>query len=141
MVQESYQVLQTSRGKIEGSRLIALGTRPVASLDHFFNDLMTEARYSQVHCADKDDDPFARRTWNKACPSLKNGGMPALLKQYKEEAARAKANPAVLASFRALRLNMGLRPINVSHVVSPEDWKQAEGIAEPTGAICAWASI
>ena len=134
VVQESYQVLQTSRGKIDGSRLIALGTRPVASLDHFFNDLMTEARYSQVHCADKDDDPFKRATWNKACPSLKNGGMPALLKQYKEEAARAKANPAVLASFRALRLNMGLRPINVSHVVSPEDWQQAEGVAEPTGA-------
>ena len=29
---------------------------------------------------------------------------------------------------------MGLRPINVSHVVSPEDWQQAEGVAEPTGA-------
>ena len=133
VAQESYQVLQTSRGKIDGSRLIALGTRPVASLDHFFNDLMTEARYSQVHCAEKEDDPFARRTWNKACPSLKNGGMPALLKQYKEEAARAKANPAILASFRALRLNMGLRPINVSHVVSPEDYQACEGITEPTG--------
>ena len=133
IAQESYQVLQTSRGKIEGSRLIALGTRPVASADHFFNDLMTEARYSQVHCAEKDDDPFARRTWNKACPSLKNGGMPALLKVIKEEAKRARHNPSVLSAFRALRLNMGLRPVNVSHVVSPEDWKQAEGIAEPTG--------
>ena len=133
VAQESYQVLQTSRGKIDGSRLITMGTRPVASLDHFFNDLMTEARYSQVHCASGDDDPFARRTWNKACPSLKSGGMPALLRQYREESERARHNPAVLASFRALRLNLGMRPVNVSHVVSPEDWQQAEGVAEPTG--------
>ena len=67
---------------------------------------------------------------------LKNGHMPSLLKVIKEEAKRARHNPAVLASFRALRLNMGLRPVNVSHVCSPEDWQQAEGIAEPTGAIC-----
>ena len=134
MAMEAYQVLQTSRGKIDGSRLIALGTRPVSSMEHWFNDLMEQAAYVQIHAATKDDDPFLRKTWNKANPSLKNGGMPSLLKQYKEEAARAKANPAVLASFRALRLNMGQRLINVSHVVSPEDWRACEGLAERRGS-------
>ena len=133
IAEESYQVLQTSRGKIEGSRLIALGTRPVASADHWFNSLMEEAHYSQIHAADKGDDPFLKRTWVKACPSLKGGGMPALLKQIKDEAKRAKHNPAVLASFKALRLNMGLRPVNVCHVVSPEDYSACEGYAAPQG--------
>ena len=134
IAQESYSVLQTSRGKHAGSRLIALGTRPDASMRHWFNDLLSEAKYHQVHSATKDDDPFARRTWNRANPSLKNGAMPSLLKQYQEEAKRAKSNPSVLASFKALRLNMGMRPVNVTHVCSPEDWKAAEGEAEPEGS-------
>ena len=124
---EMFSVLSTSRGKIEGSRLIALGTRPLDGAEHFFNDLIAGATYSQVHAARKEDNPFVRRTWEKACPSLKRGGMPALLKEYIEESERAKKNPAALSSFKALRLNLGTRPVDMNHVIDSDTWRGCEG--------------
>ena len=124
---EAYGVLQTSRGKIEGSRLIALGTKPLEGTEHFFNDLLKVATYSQIHAAGKEDNPFIRKTWEKACPSLKGGGMPALMKEYREEAARAKKNPAALASFKALRLNLGTRPVDMNAIIDVDTWREAEG--------------
>ena len=61
--------LATSLGKVPGSRLVALGTRP-AGKAHWFARLLATAPYSQVHAADKGDSPFSVRTWRKANPSF-----------------------------------------------------------------------
>ena len=58
--------LRTSMGKIPGSRLVALGTRPEAT-EHWFSKLLQGgADYSQSHAARPDDPPFQRRTWKRA---------------------------------------------------------------------------
>ena len=130
---EMYATLQTSMGKIDGSRLIAVGTKPLATATHWFNDLLNgQACYRQVHAAEKDDSPFQRRTWEKACPSLKTG-MPGLLRQYEEEAARAKKSPSVLAAFQSLRLNMGSTPVEVNHVIDLATWQGCERDVERGG--------
>ena len=95
--------------------MIVLGTRPLEGQDHFFNDLLAgEADYVQAHLCVKDVDPdFQKRSWMKACPSLKEG-MPSLLSEIQAEARRAKKNPAQLAGFRALRLNMGTSVLSIA---------------------------
>ena len=123
--EETYGTLRTAMGKIPGSRMIALGTRPLEGVDHFFNDMISGADYSQVHAAGKDDPLWRKATWAKACPSLRHG-MPALLAEIREEAARAKQNPALLATFKALRLNLGTSPVNMNHVIDHETWEQIE---------------
>lgn len=131
--EEMYSTLKTSLGKVDGSRLIALGTKPLEGALHWFNDLLREADYSQVHAAGKDDPLFNRKTWEKANPSIRNGGMPSLLKQYQDEAKRAKRNPGMLASFKALRLNLGTSAVNQNHVISAEEWEQAHADVERAG--------
>ena len=97
--------LRTGLGKVPGSRLIALGTRP-ADESHWFSRLLGGvADYSQCHAARPEDPPFWRRTWQRANPSLDH--LPSLLGKLIEEAADAKRDPDALASFRALRLNQG----------------------------------
>ena len=123
--EETYSVLRTAMGKIPGSRMVALGTRPLETLSHFFNDLLTEADYSQIHAAGKDDPPFQKASWAKACPSLRSG-MPSLLAEIKAEADRAKKNPSLLPSFKALRLNLGTAPVARNHVLDAETWQAAE---------------
>ena len=60
--------------------------------------------------ADKEDDPFDEATWLKANPSLRDGGMPDLMKQYRSEAERAKTNPSLLSAFRALAFEFRHKP-------------------------------
>ena len=124
--EETYSTLRTSMGKIDGGRLIVLGTRPLEGVDHFFNDLLSgEADYVQIHaCTKGQDADFQKRSWEKACPSLKEG-MPSLLAEIQAEARRAKKNPNLLSGFRALRLNMGSAPANRSHVIDGDAWVAA----------------
>ena len=64
--------LRTGLGKVPGSRMIALGTRP-AFPDHWFCKMLDSPGaddYSQEHRALKDDPPFRLQTWRKANPSL-----------------------------------------------------------------------
>ena len=123
--EECYGVLRTAMGKIDGSRMVALGTRPLEGQEHFFNDMLSSADYSQIHAADKDGGFFQRRSWEKACPSLRHG-MPALLAEIRDEAARAQKNPALLATFKALRLNLGTSPVTMNHVIDSETWASIE---------------
>ena len=131
--------LETGLGKIKGSRLIALGTRP-ASPDHWFEKMLQGgADYSQIHAArsetetTKADPVFWRRTWNRANPSLLY--MPELLKQIKREADKARYDPSQLASFRALRLNLGTAETEVSVLIDADLWQEIEaekGMLPPT---------
>ena len=127
--------LETSLGKIPGSRMIVLGTRPSDDL-HFFS-LMLRGQalggivgYAQCHAARaespalnlKGDPLFWRRTWHKANPSLKY--FPTLLKRITEEAKYARLDPGLLASFKALRLNMGTSDVaDRDMLCTPEAWE------------------
>ena len=84
--------LRTSLGKIPGSRLIALGTRP-ADRSHWFEAMLFGgADFAKVYAAAAADgeraaDPiFQLSTWRKANPSL--ASMPALLATIRRESAR-----------------------------------------------------
>ena len=114
--------LRTSMGKIEGSRLIALGTRP-ASEEHWFAKMLDGgADYAQSHHCHEDDPPFRKRTWVKANPSLPI--MPALEARIRREAKAARLDEALLPSFRALRLNQGTDDVAVSELIGADTWKR-----------------
>ena len=100
-----FSALRTGLGKKEGSRLVALGTRP-ADPHHWFATMLegTDSRYRQVHKAGVTDPPFQKRTWLRANPSLPF--MPALEKRIRLEAEDAKNDASLLPSFLALRLNL-----------------------------------
>ena len=124
--------LDTSLGKIPEGRFMKIGTRP-ASSGHPFEVALKSADYSQIHAARPDDPPFWKRTWQRACPSLPY--MPDLEEKIRNEAKKAKANPELLASFRALRLNLGVSDTLSNDLISAEAWKAAEGDVPATGPV------
>lgn len=127
--------LRTSLGKVPGSRMISLGTRPASEQHWFARELRRAgASYRQIHAAGKSDPLFHRRTWRKANPSLRY--MPDLLDKYITDAAKAKRDPAELASFKALRLNMGTSDTPDANILLQADaWAAALALppAEPRG--------
>ena len=126
-----HAALKTSMGKIPGSRMIGLGTRP-ADPGHWFEKMLTGgAAYSQVHAAGPNDPPFRVSTWHKANPSLK--AMPYLLERIRLGAADAKKDPELLPQFRALRLNQGVADTVIQTLLDSDTWRNAEGSAERAG--------
>lgn len=116
--------LATARGKIPGSRLVALGTWP-ASPEHWFSRMLAGgADYAQQHAALPDDPPFRARTWRRANPSLDH--MPDLLDVIRDEAKAAKADPSLLPSFKALRLNLGVSDIETAMLLDAATWQRIE---------------
>ena len=114
--------LRTAAGKQPHSRFVTLGTRP-ARADHWFAKMLNPAagRYSQVHAADDADDIGNPAEWIKANPSLLH--MPDLRQAIQAEAEQAQHDPALLASFRALRLNLGTsETADRDMLISPELW-------------------
>ena len=64
------------------------------------------------------------RTWRKANPSA--GHLPSLAAQLRREAREAKRDPSALASFRALRLNMGVGDVQERGLLDPDAWAGME---------------
>lgn len=127
--------LVTAAGKQPHSRFVALGTRPAAP-EHWFAKLLEGAAdFAQCHAAGSDDPPFQRRTWKKANPSL--ALMPDLLATLQVEAKAAKADPSLLAAFRALRLNLGTSDVEASVLLDAGTWERIEGDA-PRGQAACW---
>ena len=123
--------LRTAMGKLDGSRLIGLGTRP-ADDEHWFAKMLSGgADYAQSHHARDFDPPYQVRTWRKANPSL--SAMPALVKRIRKEAGDAKRDPSLLASFRALRLNLGTDDTAQSTLLDAGTWRRISGDAERSG--------
>lgn len=121
--------LQTGLGKHPGSRLIALGTRP-ADAEHWFARMLRD-RDATVY-ASRPDDPIGwRRTWRRANPSL--DAMPHLESRIRREARKAKTDPVALASFRALRLNLGTADTVESVLLEAGVWRAATGLAYAVG--------
>ncbi len=118
--------LDTSRGKIPECRMLWIGTRP-ADADHPFEKMLVSgADYRQVHAARKGKDaPFKLATWRRANPSL--DALPDLKATLKREAGRAKKDADRLASFEALRLNMGTADVIESYVIGPDAWADIQG--------------
>ncbi len=127
--------LRTAAGKQTHSRFIALGTRAVDAEHWFSKALAGGADYAQCHAARPDDPKFRKATWRKANPSL--SAMPDLLEAIRNEARQAKADPALLASFDALRLNLGTMDTEASLLLQAGTWAGAEGDADRLGA-CVW---
>ena len=123
--------LRTAAGKQPHSRFVALGTRP-ADAEHWFAKMLAGgADYAQSHAARADDPPFRKRTWAKANPSLAH--MPDLESAIRTEARQARQDPALLASFEALRLNLGTEDAAVSTLLDAGLWRAIEGVAELDG--------
>ncbi len=116
--------LRTALGKIEGSRLIALGTRPDSEAHWFQKMLDGEADYIDNYSAPADAPPFQKRTWVKANPSLRY--MPWLEKTIRKEAGKAKRDSDQLAAFKALRLNLGTADTLQSLLIDADEWKRIE---------------
>ncbi len=122
--------LRTGLGAIPGGRLILLGTRARAP-DHPFSLALKTADYVQIHAARPDDPIGWKRTWQRACPSLRY--FPALEAATRAEARKAKQSPDALASFKALRLNMGTSDVAESLLLEAGIWKGATGLAYGAG--------
>ena len=126
--------LRTAAGKQPHSRFVALGTRPADATHWFAKMLAGSADYAQSHAAKANDPKFQRRTWAKANPSL--AAMPDLEAAIRKEARQAKADSVLLASFDALRLNLGTADTQISVLLSADLWASVEGEAEAAGDVC-----
>jgi len=127
--------LVTASGKQSLSRFVALGTRPDDPQHWFARLLDGGADYAQVHAARPDDPPGWARTWRKANPSMRF--LPDLEEAIRAEYRAAKRDPALLATFEALRLNLGTPDTQVELLVSAKLWAEIEGEAETVGPV-AW---
>ena len=117
--------IKTGLGKVPGSRLIALGTKP-ANPQHWFTRLLDGgAMYSQTHAASPSDPKFRFSSWRKANPSLEH--LPSLLAEIRSEAEDAKKDPAMLAAFDSLRLNLGTSDVVERVLLSAGTWERIEG--------------
>ena len=120
--------LETAMGKIENSRFVALGTRPIGELHWFAKMLAGGCDYAQSHASAPGDKPFQRRTWARANPSLRH--MPDLGDAIAREAKAAKTDGSLLAAFQALRLNGGTADTEVATLLDAGTWERIEGPAE-----------
>lgn len=125
--------LETSRGKIPGSRMLWIGTRPASAQHPFAVALDSGVGYAQVHAARPDDPPFQRRTWVRANPGLDH--FPDLEATIRREAIKARADPSRLAAFKALRLNMGTADVLESLLLPADVWARIEGDADAAGPL------
>ena len=127
-----YAALLTSLGKIPGSRLIALGTRP-SRTDHWFQRLLDSDERSIVtacYAGEPECDVHDPRQWRMANPSM--DAMPELREAIRAESEAARKNPALLAAFRALRLNLGT-PDSESRemLLDVEQWRATCAVPAP----------
>ena len=127
-IDQALAALETSRGKIPNSRMLYLGTRPATPEHPFERALQGGVGYAQIHAARENDPPFQRSTWLRANPSLPS--MPDLEAVIRREAERAKRDPSMLASFQALRLNMGVSDTIEATLLDASTWAaiEADGV-------------
>ena len=124
-----YSAIRSRLGKLEGSRLFAIGTRS-ADAQHWFSRLLI--RSGVAYHADPAADPFDPATWETANPSLVH--LPALRRVYQREAVEAAADPSLLPAFKALRLNLGAVDHEVALLLAPESWERCECDLLPAAA-------
>ena len=116
--------LKTSRGKIEGSKMLWLGTRPETA-EHPFQKALDGfgTNLQLTYAAPLDASPFQRRTWKRANPGLDL--LPDLEEAIRDEAADARVDPDALARFRAHRLNQGVPDTERATLLDAQVWQRA----------------
>ena len=137
----TYAALRTSLGKIEGSRLVCLGTRPDTA-DHFFSRLLRKPQ-SLVYAAprfrevtdsegnteyveipiDQFNDPELLKAANPALDYF-----PALRQTIQAEYEDMLTEPSLQAAFRALRLNQGTSDTFQNSVLDAETVSSCESL-------------
>lgn len=126
-----YSAIRTSLGKIPGAKLVALGTMP-ADEEHWFRALLNNPlAYGQVHAATSEDRakrPYRLATIRKANPSWEY--LPTLRHTVLREREEARADPALAAQFRALRLNGGVSDVMAAELIDAEAWGRIEAAGE-----------
>lgn len=124
--------IRTGLGKVPGSKMIALGTRPAGDA-HWFAKMLTGSGvgYAQTHAARERDRPFLLSTIRRANPSVDH--LPSLKAELQEEREIAKSDPASFASWRALRLNAGVSDVQESYLLDAGTWERIEGEAPIEG--------
>lgn len=130
--------LRTALGKLEGGRLIALGTRPADS-SHWFAQLLESpgrGQVSRVYAADPESDPADPEAWASANPSLDH--LPDLRTAIEDEAERASRDSNEAASFRALRLNLGTADAPEALLLDADTWTDAESSDTVRAGPCVW---
>ena len=100
--------------------LLAIGTKPDDAA-HWFCRMLD--RYGVTYSADPAD-PFDPATWASANPSLAH--FESLRAVYQREADEARADPSLLPSFRALRLNLGTADHEIHSLIEVERWQACE---------------
>ena len=135
-IDRALAALRTGLGKVPHSRMLSIGTRP-STEDHPFSRILSDPEVlSIIYAAGPDDDPLAWATVLKANPSL--AAMPALRKELRKEMRLASMDPAMLQSFKALRLNQGVEDAETTNVLIAADvWRSIEGDA-PAGGKPTW---
>ena len=116
--------LKTSRGKIEGSKMLWLGTRPETAEHPFQKALDGFGTNLQLTYAAPLDAPRFReelgnvriRVW--IC-------LPDLEEAIRDEAADARVDPDALARFRAHRLNQGVPDTERATLLDAQVWQRA----------------
>ena len=116
--------IRTGLGKVPGSRMIALGTKP-AGADHWFTGLLEgRAGYAQSHHTGPDDPLYTMRSIRRANPSWDH--LPSLRAEILEEIEECKLDPAMVPAFKALRLNQGVEDFERQSLLEAGTWERAE---------------
>lgn len=134
-----WAALTSGLGKVAGSRILVIGTRPEHG-SHWYAQLLDDPRPEEgvasiVHQASADADPLDWSAVQAANPGLRWGlPDPAVLRQ---ELNAARRDPSALQTWRALRLNQGVPDtLDGDLMVSAEEWAQswADPLPEPAGS-------
>ena len=134
-VEAMFSALRTAAGKIPDNLMLVLGTRPEDAEHPFQRGLDGGFDYAYTFAANRELPIGQRRTWKQANPSL--DFMPELEAKIRRESLKAKQDPNLIPSFRALRLNQGVADSPQSYVVDPDVWEKMEGQA-PREGDCYW---
>lgn len=115
--------LRTGLGKIPNARMFTLGTRGDRP-DNAWEQSLRIADYAQIYSAPMDAPLFQKRTWKLANPTLRSAGFDTLLKAYQADARKARHDPDLLQSFRALRLNQGVSEVIEAFVLDIDAYER-----------------
>lgn len=124
--------IRTGAGKIEGAKIVALGTRP-ANAGHWFAEWLARtedpAHYVQCHAARRGDPPYWLRTIRRANPSFDH--LPALREDLEAQRREAKADEGARARYLSLALNMGVPDVAENVLLDSEAWERCEADTLP----------
>ena len=116
--------IRTGAGKVEGSKIVALGTRSDDATHWFSEWLGGVADYSQLHAARPDDPSYELRTIKRANPAYDY--LPALRESLHSQRDEARAHSTARYAYRALALNLGTADCPESVLLDPADWERCE---------------